>query len=86
MDLPLITTSISTPVAARPPLPLDGALKWEDWRGQGHDLHSLFADPLFVAPQRGDFRLKRESPALLFGFHPLDGRQAGPRKEYTERQ
>jgi hypothetical protein len=68
------------------PPPLDDALRWEDWRGQGHDVHSLFADPLFVAPQRGDFRLKRESPALLFGFHPLDGRQAGPRKEYTERQ
>jgi parallel beta-helix repeat protein len=65
---------------------LDGALKWEDWRGQGHDLHSLIADPLFVAPQRRDFRLERGSPALPFGFHPLDARQAGPRKEYTERR
>ena len=69
-----------------PPPSLDGALKIENWRGRGHDLHSLFADPLFVAPQDGDFRLQRGSPALAFGFHPLDGRGAGPRKEYTESQ
>jgi parallel beta-helix repeat protein len=64
--------------------PLDGTLKWEDWQGKGHDLHSLFADPLFVAPERGDFRLKRGSPALAFGFHPLDASEAGPRKEYMK--
>jgi hypothetical protein len=63
--------------------PLGGALKWDDWRGQGHDLHSLFADPLFVDPRHGDFRLKRNSPARSFGFHPLDARQAGPRKKLT---
>jgi parallel beta-helix repeat protein len=68
---------------ARPPL--DGVPTWEDWRGQGHDLHSLLADPLFAAPQRGDFQLKQGSPALPFGFHPLDVREAGPRKKYTER-
>jgi len=69
-----------------PPSSLDGALKIEDWRGRGYDLQSLFTDPLFVAPQDGDFRLKRGSPALSFGFHPLDGRAAGPRKKFTERQ
>jgi hypothetical protein len=68
------------------PPPMGDALKWEDWRAQSHDLHSLFVDPLFVDPQRGDFRLKRESPALPFGFHPLDLRRAGPRKEFTERR
>jgi len=68
------------------PPPLDTGLKWADWRGQGHDLHSLIADPQFVDPQRGDFRLRRGSPALAFGFHPLDEREAGPRKEYTERR
>jgi hypothetical protein len=61
--------------------PLDGGLKFDAWRGQGHDLHSLFADPMFVDPQRGDFRLKRGSPALPFGFHPLDANEAGPRKK-----
>ncbi len=67
--------------AARPLL--DGTLKFEDWRGQGHDLDSLFIDTMFVAPQRGDFRLKRESPARAFGFHPLDLRDVGPRKKYA---
>jgi parallel beta-helix repeat protein len=66
------------------PPPLDGALKWVDWRGQGHDQHSLIADPLFVAPERGDFRLKHGSPARAFGFNPLDAREAGPRKKYME--
>jgi hypothetical protein len=66
---------------AAPPALLVGGLKMEDWRGKGYDLHSLFVDPLFVSPQDGDFRLKRGSPALLFGFHPLDGRGAGPRKK-----
>lgn len=60
--------------------PLDGVLEFEVWRGQGCDLHSLFADPLFATPQRGDFRLRRGSPAIPFGFHPLDARGAGPRK------
>ncbi|HEV7926731.1 MAG TPA: right-handed parallel beta-helix repeat-containing protein [Verrucomicrobiae bacterium] len=68
------------------PPPLDTPLKWGDWHAQSHDLHSLIADPLFVAPQRGDFRFKRKSPAQPFGFHPLDVRDEGPRKEYTERR
>jgi hypothetical protein len=60
-----------------------GAAKWEEWRRQVHDPDSLFADPLFVAPPKGDFRLRRKSPALPFGFQPLDARQAGPRKKYA---
>jgi len=53
---------------------------WEDWRHRGHDLHSLVADPLFVAPQRYDFRLQPESPALKMGFQPIDVSQVGIRK------
>jgi hypothetical protein len=60
---------------------LDGKLKFEAWRGQGHDLHSLFVDPLFAAPQRGDFRLRRKSPAFAFGFHQFETRESGPRKK-----
>ncbi len=63
--------------------PLDGALKFADWRARGQDIQSLFADPLFVAPSEGDFRLKRASPALAFGFHPFDLREAGPRRKFT---
>jgi parallel beta-helix repeat protein len=63
--------------------PLDGSLKFEDWHALGYDVHSLFIDPLFVAPEKGDFRLRRRSPALRFGFHPLDLRAAGVRKEFA---
>ncbi|MBU4200081.1 MAG: DUF5123 domain-containing protein [Verrucomicrobia bacterium] len=30
------------------------------------------ADPLFVNPEKGDFSLKPDSPALKLGFKPLD--------------
>jgi hypothetical protein len=59
--------------------PLDGSLKFADWQAEGHDRHSLFVDPLFVAPEKGDFRLRRKSPAVQFGFHPPDLRTVGVR-------
>lgn len=52
----------------------------DQWRARGHDRHSLIADPLFIAPQKDDFRLRRQSPALKLGFQPLDLRQVGPRR------
>jgi len=51
-----------------------------EWQKRGHDLHSLIADPLFVAPEKYDFRLKRGSPALKLGFKPIDLRQVGVRE------
>src|SRR5439155_26880278 len=41
-----------------------GNLSWDEWRAKGMDLHSLVADPLFVAPEKGDFHLKPASPAF----------------------
>ena len=41
------------------------------------DEHSIVADPLFVAPEKDDFRLKENSPALKLGFKPFDASKAG---------
>lgn len=45
---------------------------WDEWRGQGKDVRSLVADPMFVSPETADFRLKPDSPALGLGFKPFD--------------
>jgi hypothetical protein len=53
-------------------------LSLEQWRQQQkHDEHSSVADPLFVDPERHDFRLKPDSPALKLGFEPFDSTKAG---------
>lgn len=59
--------------------PRFGSLSWEEWRAKGMDLNSRVADPLFVAPERGDFSLRPGSPALELGFEPIDpSRAPGP--------
>jgi len=51
---------------------------FEEWQKKGQDVHSLIADPLFVDPSHGDFRLKPGSPALGLGIKPIDVSTAGP--------
>ena len=55
------------------------------WQKRGHDLHSLFADPLFVAPRREDFRLQPNSPALRSGFRQIDLSAVGLRPKFRRR-
>lgn len=52
---------------------------WTEWQKRGKDLHSQYADPLFVAPDQGDFTLKPESPAFALGFQRIDLSHVGPR-------
>ncbi len=52
---------------------------WADWQKRGKDVNSVYADPLFVDPERGDFRMKPESPAWALGFRPIDMTRVGPR-------
>ncbi|MEO6739775.1 MAG: right-handed parallel beta-helix repeat-containing protein [Chthoniobacteraceae bacterium] len=50
---------------------------WDEWRNFGNDVESVIADPLFIAPEKGDYTLRPESPALKLGFKPFDWRLAG---------
>ena len=38
----------------------------------GIDRHSVIADPLFVDADRGDFHLRKESPAFALGIEPIE--------------
>ncbi|MBC7288362.1 MAG: right-handed parallel beta-helix repeat-containing protein [Armatimonadetes bacterium] len=53
----------------------------DEWRKNGQDVHSIIADPLFVDPEKGDFRLKTDSPAFRIGFEPIDISTAGRQTE-----
>jgi glycosyltransferase involved in cell wall biosynthesis len=59
---------------------------WTDWQFMGRDTNSVVADPLFVAPDKGDWTLRPESPALKLGFVPFDWKQAGVTGDATWRQ
>jgi parallel beta-helix repeat protein len=56
-----------------------GDKSFDDWRATGQDKHSIVADPLFVDPEKGDFRLKPGSPAEKIGYHQWDVSEVGPR-------
>jgi hypothetical protein len=56
-----------------------GSKSFEEWQKLGQDKDSLVADPLFVAPEAGNFTLKADSPALNLGFKPIDVSKVGPR-------
>lgn len=59
-----------------------GERSWEQWQAEGHDLHSLYVDPIFVDPENHDFRLRPDSPALKLGFQPIDMSHVGPRPQF----
>ena len=50
---------------------------WAAWRTAGQDAHSMVADPRFVAPEKDDYRLRPDSPALKLGFKPIDTSRIG---------
>ena len=58
---------------------LFGNKSFAEWQAAGQDKDSTIADPLFVDPMHGDFRLKPGSPAVNIGFEPWDYKLVGPR-------
>ncbi len=48
-----------------------------EWQAAGHEQGSIVADPRFLAPERHDYRLPPDSPALPLGFMPHDWTTAG---------
>ncbi|OGV62480.1 MAG: hypothetical protein A3K19_33535 [Lentisphaerae bacterium RIFOXYB12_FULL_65_16] len=51
--------------------------EWQAWQEDGWDKNSVIADPLFVAPDKDDFRLKPDSPAFKLGFQPVPVEKIG---------
>ncbi len=63
--------------ASGKPPKFPGGLTFQQWQEKGQDKHSLVADPKFVDPDKFDFRLQPDSPALKLGFKPIDASKIG---------
>ena len=55
-----------------------------EWQATGQDTHSRIADPRFVDPANGDYRLRDGSPALAMGFKPFAPSEAGLEAAYRD--
>ena len=44
----------------------------DQWKDLGYDANSQYADPLFVDPDNGDYRVAKGSPALELGFENFE--------------
>jgi len=73
---------------ADPPLHCAQDWKWQPWdvwtthfRGR-YEPHSRYEDPIFIDPDRLDFSLVPDSPALAAGFAPIDLAAIGLRAEF----
>ena len=68
------------PALGAPKISSRAAADWAAWQAAGFDVHSLWADPLFLDPENDDYRLREDSPAFALGFQAIDTSRVGPRK------
>ncbi len=57
---------------------------FEEWLDRGLDTHSVIADPLFIDPANGDYRVRPDSPALKLGFKNFDMDNFGLLPDFPE--
>ena len=50
---------------------------WEEWQSAGFDSNSVIADPLFNDPEKGNYSLKKDSPAFKLGFKKIPEEKIG---------
>jgi hypothetical protein len=53
----------------------------KQWQEKGFDQHSIFANPLFVDADNGNYQVKPQSPALQLGFKNFDMNKFGVIKQ-----
>jgi hypothetical protein len=73
----LLDCNLYFDISGKPPTFL--GFDFAQWKQKGLDGNSIAADPLFVDPQRGAFRLQPQSPAFKLGFRPIDLSRVGIR-------
>jgi hypothetical protein len=56
--------------------------EWRDIPDREYDQGSLTADPLFIDPENGDYRLRFDSPAYTLGFEDLNFADMGLRADF----
>lgn len=59
---------------------------WEEWRQRGQEAHSRIADPLLVDDAHPEKGLRKNSPAYVVGFQPIDVSTVGPRPKNLRRR
>ena len=48
------------------------------WNSEGKDIQYAIADPMFVDPEKYNFKLQNDSPAFKLGFKQIDTSNVGP--------
>ena len=57
----------------------------DTWQALGFDKHSVFAEPMFVDPAKGDFTVKPDSAALKLGFVNFEMDKFGLLPDFTKK-